>query len=313
MYSLVSGADDLGFPSGTPLPSFNADSVRKVLEGQHPELRVRYVPRIDSTMNVAKWARENGEECSPGLLLIAGEQPAGIGYKGVWRSVPHQDIMMTLVVTDVATVKEMRLKQFCSALAVCQALEQTLRYLGKFSCPFGNRPFVIKYPNDVYANVGSEYRKISGSMCIGSADNFWKAARSANTGIEFPSDVALLGIGINLATQTAPPDYDGPPRVSFQELAGELVTRETVIVRVVDSVCKSLARLHRNPDEFCRSLVPHFSVVSGGRARLDYLGEVSPKSEQLVFQEITSEGAVFLRNGAPMLIPHGRMERIVDV
>lgn len=292
--------------------TFDLDSVRSLVDEDETELRIHYVDSIGSTMNVAVWAKEHAIACSPGLVLIAGEQPEGIGYKGHWRSVPHKDVMMTLALNDVMTLKDARLVQFASALAVCQSLELVMRSRGIDFSPFNPRPFVIKYPNDVYAFTSQGYKKICGSMCIGSADAFWKSETSLRTGLQFPRDVALLGIGINLATTSAPADYAGPPRVSFQELTGELIIRETVISRTLGLLRKSLAELRRNPDEFVARIVPYLSVCAGSIVQVDYR-DSTRISESLTFREVAPDAVVFQSGEKILHVPHEDIERIYSV
>jgi len=133
---------------------------------------VREIRHFDSLSSTNTYAREliqNGG--NDGTLIIAEQQPRGRGRMNrKWFSPPGLGIWMSLIIEPPAVTHPFALVNFCSSLAVLDALEWRLQKSGE-----------LKWPNDVLFSR----RKICGIMSEG--------FRNKN-GTLF----IVLGIGINV-------------------------------------------------------------------------------------------------------------------
>src|SRR3712207_1681315 len=100
-----------------------------------------------------------------GTLVTADEQTAGRGRQGrVWTGPPRSALLMSVVLRELREALPLS-----AAVAVCEALPL---------------PAAIKWPNDIWI----ERRKVAGILVEGRPQEGW----------------AVLGIGLNVATQEFP-------------------------------------------------------------------------------------------------------------
>jgi BirA family biotin operon repressor/biotin-[acetyl-CoA-carboxylase] ligase len=126
----------------------------------------------DSTNARAKHLAQAG--APHGTLVTAGAQTAGRGRGGrTWSAAPGEGVLMSLVLREFGP-----LLPLAAAVAVCEACES----VAAVACR-------IKWPNDVWIDG----RKLAGILVEGRADQGW----------------AVLGIGLNVATDEFPPELAG--------------------------------------------------------------------------------------------------------
>ena len=127
-----------------------------------------------------------------GTLVTADEQTAGRGRQGrMWTAPPRAAVLMSVVLRELREGLPL-----AAAVAVCEALPL---------------PAAIKWPNDIW--IGR--RKVAGILVEGRPQEGW----------------AVLGIGLNVATEVFPPELretatslrlEGS-EIGAQELLGELL------------------------------------------------------------------------------------------
>jgi len=147
---------------------------------------IRYFEQIASTNNeAASWIKDG---CTDLALVVADEQTAGRGRGGrKWFTPAGSALAFSVVLRSQEQISQLLKYQNTArlnglgALAVCQALQK--KYL---------LPAQIKWPNDVLVDG----KKLSGVL----AEAHWIGNELA---------AVVLGIGINVATASIPPnDWD---------------------------------------------------------------------------------------------------------
>src|SRR5918997_6140289 len=127
-------------------------------------------PRVHyrSTDSTNERARELASAGAPhGTIVTAAEQTAGRGRQGrAWTAPPGSALLMSVVLRDFD-----ELLPLAAAVAVCEAVPLDCR---------------IKWPNDVWAGE----RKLAGILAEARPQEGW----------------AVLGIGLNVATEEFPPE-----------------------------------------------------------------------------------------------------------
>jgi BirA family biotin operon repressor/biotin-[acetyl-CoA-carboxylase] ligase len=214
------------------------------LEGAVQDLPLgwmRYFERIESTnLEAARWA----DEGAPGLsLVVANEQVAGRGRGGRgWFTPPDAALAFSLILRGFETphytppteetlqppIYDIELSArpelrggnldvpgllarltALGALAVCEALEQQ----------YSLQP-QIKWPNDVLL----ERRKVCGILTEAHWQGEWLGA-------------VILGIGINVTPQSAPPDSEVLyPAGSVEAVLGRGVDRTELLRAVLERI-----------------------------------------------------------------------------
>ena len=167
-------------------------SLERVLQGI-PTGPIRYLDQVGSTNTEAlRWADDGAPDLS---VVIADEQTAGRGRQGrTWFTPPGAALAFSLVLREDIAFAQRPLPGSLSghnpswlgrltalgALAVCQALEAEYHLSPQ-----------IKWPNDVLL----ERRKVCGIL----TEAQWQGERL---------DAVVLGIGINVAPASVPPDSE---------------------------------------------------------------------------------------------------------
>lgn len=158
---------------------------------------VRYFATVGSTNDLAaRWAEDGAPDLS---LVAADEQTAGRGRLGRrWITPPGAALAFSLVLKDSGEADILRYTAL-GALAVCDALNVAFSPLSTAQ---------IKWPNDVIASG----RKLAGVL----AEAYWQGETLT---------AIVLGIGINVAPSSVPPD---------EQLNYPATCVETVLERPVD-------------------------------------------------------------------------------
>lgn len=169
---------------------------------------IRYFERVTSTNDEASDWIEAG--CPDLALIVANEQTAGRGRGGrKWFTPAGSALAYSLVLRSEAEIDQLLKYQNTArlnglgALAVCQALQKEY-----------SLPAQIKWPNDILVDG----KKLSGVL----AEAHWIGNELA---------AVVLGIGINVATASVPPDdWDSLnpcpfPATSVEVMVGSSVDR----------------------------------------------------------------------------------------
>lgn len=178
---------------------------------------LRYFERIGSTNDEAlRWTSEGAPHLS---LVVADEQTAGRGRMGRRWFTPSGGALAFSVILRPDQLPSMAFPRLTalSALAVCTALSRT----------FNLHP-QIKWPNDVLL----EGRKFAGVLVEAS----WQGENL---------EAAVLGIGINIAKESVPPeDLLLFPATSLEDVLGKPIDRWVVLREVLGALYNWLPRLH---------------------------------------------------------------------
>lgn len=137
-------------------------------------MRIEFHEVIDSTQRRARALAEANDRRWD--AVCAAHQTAGRGRQGTaWHDQPHQSLLTTLILWDTPLPQPVGLLGTLAALATAHALEAHYPALP---------PIRLKYPNDLMLME----RKLSGVLA------------------EVVSSTALVGIGVNIAQRTFPPE-----------------------------------------------------------------------------------------------------------
>jgi BirA family biotin operon repressor/biotin-[acetyl-CoA-carboxylase] ligase len=130
-----------------------------------------------------------------GTLVTAGEQTAGRGRQGrTWTAAAGEALLMSIVLRELRPTLPLS-----AAVAICEALP--------VEC-------AIKWPNDIWVDG----RKLAGILVEGRPQEGW----------------AVLGIGLNVATETFPPELDGI--ATSLRLAGHTSEPEAVLAELLPAL-----------------------------------------------------------------------------
>lgn len=189
---------------------------------------IRYLRKIGSTNDeAAKWNRSGCPDLS---LVVADEQTTGRGRGGHrWYTPPGKALAFSLVVHSDEGISQLIKRQETNrlnglgALAVCRTLQTKYQL-----------PAQIKWPNDILVNR----KKLAGIL----PELQWVGDRI---------EAVILGIGINVATQSVPPagwDAHNPhsyPATCLESALGAPVGRWDLLYSVLDTLLFWRKRLNR--------------------------------------------------------------------
>ena len=162
---------------------------------------------VDSTQRHAAALAADG--AADGTTVVAETQTAGRGRRGrVWRDTPGASLLLSMVLRTSLPLAKVPLLSLAAGVAVAEAL-----------IAVGGVRARLKWPNDVL--VGG--RKIAGVL------------------LERREPAVILGIGINVAPESVPPDMVEFATSVAQE--GGHADREALLARVLDEVAAWRARL----------------------------------------------------------------------
>jgi BirA family biotin operon repressor/biotin-[acetyl-CoA-carboxylase] ligase len=186
----------------------NVGQLSSLLAGL-PIPQVRYSEVIGSTNDAAlHWTNEGAVD---GCLVAADQQTQGRGRFGrAWVTRPGSALAFSLILRPTRAEQEaIVLFSPLAALAICQALEETL----------GLAP-EIKWPNDVLLGR----RKTAGIL----VEAAWQAERAQGL---------VIGIGVNVTAGSAPPDGELLfPATSAEAAAGRPVDRWKLLRAILSAL-----------------------------------------------------------------------------
>ena len=172
-----------------------------------------------------------------GTLVTADEQTAGRGRQGrMWTAPPRAAVLMSVVLRELREGLPL-----AAAVAVCEALPL---------------PAAIKWPNDIW--IGR--RKVAGILVEGRPQEGW----------------AVLGIGLNVATEDFPPELR--ESATSLRLEGSEISAEELLGALLVSLDRWLGRPTPDVLDAWRShdaLLGHqvrWSKGSGAAAGVDETG-----------------------------------------
>ncbi len=184
---------------------------------------LRFFDRIGSTnVEAARWAAAGAPDLA---LVLADEQTAGKGRQGrAWFTPPGGALAFSLALrpqtgADPALQRADHVLRFTAlgTLAVCAALENE----------YGLRP-QIKWPNDVLL----QGRKLCGVL----AESQWQGDSLS---------AIILGIGINIAANSTPPDDQVTfPATYLENFTGQQVDRLELLRSILESLLDWRQRLN---------------------------------------------------------------------
>jgi BirA family biotin operon repressor/biotin-[acetyl-CoA-carboxylase] ligase len=171
-------------------------------------------------------AKELAEEGAPhGTLVTADEQEAGRGRQGrVWTAPRGSAVLMSLILRGLD--ERHALLPLAAAVAVCEALSVEA---------------AIKWPNDVWIDG----RKAAGILVEGRPQEGW----------------AVLGIGLNVSTDSFPPDL--ADIATSLRLAGH----ETTPAALLPDLVAALDRWLRAPPDAVLAAWRSRDALKGERVR----------------------------------------------
>ncbi len=220
---------------------------------------VRYFATVGSTNDLAaRWAEAGAPDLS---LVAADEQTAGRGrLNRRWITPPGSALAFSLILKDTSEADVLRYTAL-GALAVCDALNTALPPM---------LPAQIKWPNDVIATR----RKLAGVL----AEAHWQGETLA---------AVILGIGINVAPPSVPPDE-------------QLNYPATCVEAVVESPVDRWGLMHAVLERllFWRAQLGTSEFVKTWGARLAFRGE---------WVQVSFEGQPSLEGQVLGLTPEGRL------
>lgn len=235
--------------------------------GQHSlGCRMEVYDEIDSTNRRAReWAMAGAPE---GALVIAREQTAGRGrFDRRFVSPRDAGVYMSLILRPRWPAERSVLITSMTAVAVARAVEK-----------LSGAEAQIKWVNDVVLNG----KKVCGILC--------------EAGLNFESgamDHVVVGIGINVARQTFPPELEAIA-TSLGNVAPAPVDANILVAEVLDQMAELYRRL--DPAEF----------MAEYRARSNVLGRLvtvmrGDERFEAVAEAIDDEGGLLVRAGAGLV------------
>ena len=177
---------------------------------------VRYFATVGSTNDLAaRWAEAGAPDLS---LVAADEQTAGRGrLNRRWITPPGSALAFSLILKEASKADILRYTAL-GALAVCDALNAALPPM---------LPAQIKWPNDVIATR----RKLAGVL----AEAHWQGETLT---------AVILGIGINVAPPSVPPDEQlNYPATCVEAVVENAVDRWGLLHAVLDRLLTWRRRL----------------------------------------------------------------------
>ncbi|MDD9995251.1 MAG: biotin--[acetyl-CoA-carboxylase] ligase [Dehalococcoidia bacterium] len=180
--------------------------------------RLRYVPRVTSTMDEARRLAEDGAH--DGLVVVAEEQTLGRGRFGRgWVSNPGQDLTFSVVLCP--TADQLRLVNMAATMAV---QETAVAATGRHAA--------IKWPNDVVMSG----KKLSGILV--------ESVTSRSSSLDF----AVVGVGLNVNLR--PEDHFEIREIatSLAEQAGRALDRTEVLLQVLGRLDELYSAVRRGLD-----------------------------------------------------------------
>ncbi|MFL6353069.1 MAG: biotin--[acetyl-CoA-carboxylase] ligase [Bryobacteraceae bacterium] len=167
-----------------------------------PQNQLHYFETIGSTMTEA--ARLAGTGAPHGTAVFAEEQTAGIGRLGrSWQSDAELGIYCSILLRLQVDPSTLPVINLVLGLATAEAIQKATR----LACD-------LRWPNDVLIHE----RKVAGILA------------------QLVDHCVIAGIGINVNQMSFPPDLRTPATSLRMECAGEIQSREDIVIKLIESV-----------------------------------------------------------------------------
>ena len=194
----------------------SAESIVPYLRGEATGLALEIRQSVTSTNTVAKALAAAGAR--EGYVVIAGEQTEGRGRMGrSFYSPDSTGIYMSIILRPKLSINDSLLITTGTAVAVAKAIEKTTGVKAG-----------IKWVNDIFV----EGKKICGILTEASL-NF------ENGGLEY----AVVGIGVNISTNTFPESIQSVAGSIFNEKPGDSPITSILIAEILNNLAECMNSL----------------------------------------------------------------------
>jgi BirA family biotin operon repressor/biotin-[acetyl-CoA-carboxylase] ligase len=192
--------------------------VRARLSAKRLGTRFHYFAELDSTNTRARELAESG--AAEGEIVIAESQTQGRGRLGRrWESPPLSNLYLSIVLRPGLPPKHAPQITLAAAVALVETVGSFLP-----------RPPVIKWPNDILIDG----KKLAGILTEAACDTEC---------VQY----VILGIGLNLNYRAETmPETLRQRATSMADLAGENLSRETVLVRLIHDLDRCYGELEES-------------------------------------------------------------------
>jgi BirA family biotin operon repressor/biotin-[acetyl-CoA-carboxylase] ligase len=229
-------------PPGVPLDTAR---VRALLSAQRLGTTLHYFQQIGSTNTHARELAERG--AGEGEIVLAEAQTHGRGRLGrPWESPPFSNLYLSIILRPKLAPRDAPQITLTAAVALVETVGFFLP-----SAPS------IKWPNDILFDG----KKLAGILTEAACD----AER-----VEY----VILGIGLNLnyRTEAMPEELRGRA-TSLADLTGKNVSRESVLVRLIQCLDRCYGELEATGFEGLRPRWEAHFALRGRRVRVELGGE----------------------------------------
>lgn len=192
--------------------------VRARLSAKRLGTRFHYFAELDSTNTRARALAESG--AAEGEIVIAESQTQGRGRLGRrWESPPLSNLYLSIVLRPGLPPKHAPQITLAAAVALVETVGSFLP-----------RPPVIKWPNDILIDG----KKLAGILTEAACDTEC---------VQY----VILGIGLNLNYRAETmPETLRQRATSMADMAGENLSRETVLVRLIHDLDRCYGELEES-------------------------------------------------------------------
>jgi BirA family biotin operon repressor/biotin-[acetyl-CoA-carboxylase] ligase len=192
--------------------------VRARLSAKRLGTRFHYFAELDSTNTRARELAESG--AAEGEIVIAESQTQGRGRLGRrWESPPLSNLYLSIVLRPGLPPKHAPQITLAAAVALVETVGSFLP-----------RPPVIKWPNDILIDG----KKLAGILTEAACDTEC---------VQY----VILGIGLNLNYRAETmPETLRQRATSMADMAGENLSRETVLVRLIHDLDRCYGELEES-------------------------------------------------------------------
>ena len=225
-----------GISRTPPGAALHVARLHGLLGGDRLGSSVHYFEEISSTNTYARELAEHG--AAEGEIVIAESQTHGRGRLGRrWESPPRRNLYLSVILRPKLPPRFAPQITLTAAVALAETV-----------AAFLPRPPTIKWPNDILFDG----KKLAGILTEAACD----AQRV---------DYVILGIGLNVHYRVeAMPEELRRRATSLADLAGENVSRESVLVRLIQDLDRCYGELEATGFEALR---PRWEAHFGLRGR----------------------------------------------
>lgn len=197
----------------------SVESLTPYLKGTSTSFNIEVHQTVNSTNILAKKMAANGAR--EGTVIIAREQTSGRGRMGrTFYSPNSTGIYFSIILRPTLSMEDSLKITTASAVAVTKAIETVAKV-----------PAGIKWVNDIFVNN----KKVCGILTEASL-NF------ENGGLEY----AVVGIGLNIATEIFPDDLKNVAGSIYKEKPGDRPVTSILLAEVLNNIGEMINSLTNN-------------------------------------------------------------------